>query len=529
MKNKAIIIQHSHLIVLGAIILFSYCNISICKAQNQYSNPVIKGDFPDPSIIRVGNTYYAAGTSFDFAPNYPIYESKDLINWKQISVVFQKPPMWASDDFWAPELYYQDGVFYVYYTTKRKDNRVACIGVATTKDIRKVFTDQGIIIQWGEEAIDAFVFRDDDGKRYICWKAYGLTKGREIEILASELSSDGLHLTGEPFTLTDHSKGWKGAGDEGPCLMKHGGFYYLFYSVGGCCDNRCDYRVMVSRSKNLKSGWEQYAGNPIMEGGSAWKCSGHGTLVATPDQRYFYLYHAYNGVDFEYIGRQGMLDEVVWNNETGWPYFKSGKNPSVTAELPFKNTIQKSETTWVDDFSNKKNLAFWQWDVNAPQPSITVENGCLNIVNSHKEIAFVGLSPQAGNYTLTTEIIPTNANAGIGIYSNQQNYITLVVSQLELLLYKMNKGEKELLSKQKFKSGKSVFLKYEAVNGRYFTFYWSNNGKDWNVIANKDYNEVDGTAVVQWGYSPRVGFLVAGDSNAQFSEIMLHYDVKHKN
>jgi len=223
--------------------------------RNTYSNPVIPGDIPDPSIIRVGNIYYATGTSFDFGPNYPIYESTDMINWKRTASVFNELPAWASDDFWAPELFYKDGTFFVYYTTKRKDNRIACIGVATTNDIRKGFTDHGIIIEWGEEAIDAFVFEDQDGKSYITWKAYGLTKGREVEILASELSRDGLHRIGNPFTLTDHTYGWNGAGDEGECLVKHQGFYYLFYSIGGCCDNRCDYRVRVARSKNLKSGW----------------------------------------------------------------------------------------------------------------------------------------------------------------------------------------------------------------------------------------------------------------------------------
>src|SRR5690606_28960672 len=119
--------------------------------------------------------------------------------------------------------------------------------------IRKGFTDHGIIIEWGEEAIDAFVFQDDDGKLYIAWKAYGLTEGRDIEILASELSADGLSLVGEHFTLTDFSKGWQGAGDEGQCVVKHNGYYYMLYSIGGCCDNRCDYRVMVARSKNLRS------------------------------------------------------------------------------------------------------------------------------------------------------------------------------------------------------------------------------------------------------------------------------------
>lgn len=529
MKNISTKISYSQFIVFVAIILFTFCNLSSGMTPNQYKNPVIKGDFPDPTIIRVGNTYYAAGTSFDFAPNYPIYESKDLINWKQIGAVFQEPPQWASDDFWAPELYFEDGTFYVYYTTKRKDNRVACIGVATTKDIRQGFTDHGIIIEWGEEAIDAFVFKDDDGKRYICWKAYGLTKGREIEILASELSIDGLHLAGEPFTLTDHTKGWKGAGDEGPCLMKQNDFYYLFYSVGGCCDNRCDYRVMVARSKNLKNGWEQFHGNPILEGGSSWKCSGHGTLVDTPDKRYFYLYHAYNGVDFEYIGRQGMLDEVVWNNETGWPYFKTGKNPSVSSDVPFKNSIQTNESIWEDDFSTNKNLDFWEWDVNCPKPLIKMDKGCLIIGNNQKTTTFVGLRPQSGDYELTTQIIPNQSHSGIGIYSNQQNHIALTIDHSELVLYKVNKGVKDILAIQKIKNSNSVLLKFEAISGRYFRFYWSENGTAWNAVLVNDSVTVDGIFVTQWGYSPRVGFIVGGESKAQFSKISIKYDSKLPN
>ena len=282
--------------------------------NSTYNNPVIPGEIPDPSIIRVGETYYAVGTSFDFAPTYPIYESNDLVNWKHIGAVFNEPPVWASDDFWAPELFYHDSTFYVYYTTKRKDNRIACIGVATTKDVNKGFNDHGIIIEWGKEAIDAFVFKDDDDKLYITWKAYGLTEGRPIEILGSELSPDGLRLIGEHFTLCDHTKDWHQGNDEGQCIVKHKEYYYMLYSDGGCCDNKCDYRIAVSRSKNLKSGWEQLP-EPILEGGKVWRCPGHGTLVTTPDGRYFYLYHAYHATDFEYIGRQGMLDELAWNDE----------------------------------------------------------------------------------------------------------------------------------------------------------------------------------------------------------------------
>jgi len=309
------------------------------QTPDTYQNPVIAGDFPDPTIIRVGNTYYAAGTSGNSVSCYPLYESTDLINWKKIGHIFNEHPSWASSAFWAPELYYKDGTYFAYYTAKRKSDRVSCIGVATTKDIHKGFTDQGIIIDWGEEAIDAFVFQDDDNKTYIVWKAYGLTKGRQVELLCSELSDDGLHLVGEHFTFSDYAKGWKGGGDdEGPCLTKHDGTYYLFYSNGGCCDSRCNYCIRVARSKNLRSGWEQLP-EPILQGSDVWRCPGHGTLVMTQDNRYFYMYHSFNVANFG-VGRQGMLDELVWDKQTGWPIFKNGNTPSVKAPVPFKKTKQ---------------------------------------------------------------------------------------------------------------------------------------------------------------------------------------------
>ena len=229
----------------------------------------------------------------------------------------------------------------MYYTAKRKGDLVSCIGVATTRDPHEGFTDHGIIVDWGKEAIDPFVFKDDDGKLYITWKAYGLNQDRPSEILASELSPDGLSSKGRHFSLTRYDKGWKGEGDEGESIVKHGLYYYMLYSVGGCCDEHCTYEVMVSRSTSIKGDWEQHP-TPILHGGDRWKCAGHGTLVETADHRYYFLHHAYHDIDFQFIGRQGMLDELIWDEKTGWPQFKNGDTSSAYASMPFKNTVQVS-------------------------------------------------------------------------------------------------------------------------------------------------------------------------------------------
>ncbi len=500
-------------------LLFFWTGISQNKTEGTYDNPVIAGDFPDPSVIRIGETYYAVGTSNDFAPNYPIYESSDLINWTRISSVFNQPPEWASDDFWAPELFYNNGTYYLYYTTKRKDNRIACIGVATTTDIHAGFTDHGIIIEWGEEAIDAYIYKDDDGKLYITWKAYGLTKGREIEILASELSDDGLSLIGNHWTLTDHTKGWIGAGDEGQCLVKRNGYYYLLYSIGGCCDNKCDYRVMVSRSKNLRSGWEQYP-DPVLQGGETWRCPGHGTLVTTPEDRDFYMYHSYNAADFEYIGRQGMLDEIIWDKKTNWPYFKNGSTPSVEAATPFKNSTQKKEVNWQEDFTSEKSLSFWEWDVNVPKPQAKIVSENLILTTSHKGINFLGLRPKAGDYSLTTQVSTSKGNSGIGVYSDQDNALALLVNESSVIIMKVENGARKIVLKENIKIDSPIFLKYECTDGRYYKFYWSENEKEWTALPIDGSNDgFDASFIPQWGYSPRVGFISDGqvEHNANYS------------
>ena len=74
----------------------------LAQAQQSFRNPVIHADMADPSITRVGDTYYAAGTSSEWAPYYPLFKSKDLVNWKQVGHIFDEKPDWTFSSFWAP-------------------------------------------------------------------------------------------------------------------------------------------------------------------------------------------------------------------------------------------------------------------------------------------------------------------------------------------------------------------------------------------------------------------------------------------
>ncbi|MFW6042766.1 MAG: family 43 glycosylhydrolase [Marinilabiliaceae bacterium] len=514
------------IILVTALVLLFPCEATNDEKQEFYENPVVPGDFPDPTIIRVDDTYYAAGTSSDFGGNYPLYESKDLVNWDQIGYVFNELPAWASDSFWAPELYYQDGTFYVYYAAKRKSDRISCIGVATTTDIHEGFTDRGIVVEWGDEAIDAFVFQDDEGGRYISWKAYGLTEGRPVEILCSELSSDGLELVGEHFSLTDHAKGWEGSGHEGQCIVKKDDYYYMFYSIGGCCDNQCSYRVRVARSKELRSGWEQYP-EPILEGGEEWVCPGHGTLVSTSYGRDFYLYHSYHATDFEYVGRQGMLDEVVWDEETGWPRFKNGNTPTVKGVVPFDDTIQKRDTVFYDDFSIAENNHLWQWDITMEKPDFAAKDGNLSLSPGEDGLAFLGRRPKTGDYSLTVDMpVEPSLNKGLCIYGNQQNVLALNATPEGLTLFQIAGGDKNSLAVVDRPEGDGVQLKVEVRNGRFYRFFYSPDNKNWVPVKMGDEYVVDGKFLPSWGAGIRAGVFVDGKTTekSSFSEVRFDYE-----
>ena len=192
------------------LFLFSvYCGCNI-TAQQTFKNPVIHGDVADPTIIRINQTYYAAGTSSEWAPFYPLFQSSDLVNWNQIGHLFQQQPEWTLSSFWAPELFYHNNKVYVYYTARRKSDNISYIGVATADSPSGPYTDHGVIVEYGTEAIDAFIL-EDNGELYISWKAYGLDD-RPIELLGCKLSDDGLHLDGEIFTLLkdDERRGMEG-------------------------------------------------------------------------------------------------------------------------------------------------------------------------------------------------------------------------------------------------------------------------------------------------------------------------------
>src|SRR5690242_10200212 len=118
---------------LFVAVLSLWASLSHLAAQPAtYSNPVIPGDHPDPSVTRIGNEFWATSTSSAWAPVFPLLHSRDLVNWALAGAVFEHAPQWSAGNYWAPEISYFKGKVYVYYTARRRDGPL-CVAAATAE------------------------------------------------------------------------------------------------------------------------------------------------------------------------------------------------------------------------------------------------------------------------------------------------------------------------------------------------------------------------------------------------------------
>ncbi|MEO6151306.1 MAG: glycoside hydrolase family 43 protein [Mucilaginibacter sp.] len=491
------------------VMLFFAAQI-ICPLQSIFAQQaVIQGDFPDPSIIRSGKTYYATGTSSEWAPHYPIFTSTDLKNWKQTGYVFDKTPKWISGSFWAPEYFFQNNTYYVYYTARRKKDGISCIGVATSKYPDRGFIDHGVVIEWGNEAIDAFVY-NDNGQFYITWKAYGLA-GRPIEILCSKLSADGFKLVDEPvMLLMDDER----IGLEGQSILKKDGYYYLFSSVGDCCGRGCSYRVRVARATSITGPYEDYKDNPLLSGDDEWKCTGHGTFVTTPEGRYYYLYHAYSKTTGVYTGRQGLISELVWPEKNGWPKF-----------VPAPKPVPK-EVTIIDKFSGNAADKAWQWDFRNAWPAFKQQGGQLHLSGTVKPGNASGIAltrrPYTVNYSMQVSVLNTNAaQKGLVIYGDASGSLGVGVSGNTVEYWEVKDNKRSVISSATHAVGK-VGIKIEVNPDFTCHAYWKQTG-DWQELTGDKPRTIDNLA--PWDRSPRPGLNFCGAANeeAVFDDFTLTY------
>jgi xylan 1,4-beta-xylosidase len=329
----------------------------------RYSNPVLPGDYPDPSVLRDGADYWAVTTSGGWRPPFTMLTSRDLVNWVVAGSVLRKGPGWARGDFWAPEIVKRGRGYLVYYSARTRRGRF-CVGVASAARPTGFFHDRGPLVCPRLGAIDPLPVWDEKGRPFLVWKEDGNSRGLPTPIMAAPLTPGGLRLAGPRRGLFLNDQPWEGRVVEGPALARHGGKLYMFYSARSCCGPGCDYVMGVARSPTLLGPWEKHDG-PILSGNSRFRCPGHGTVVDGPDGSQYLLYHAYSDTASTAVGRQVLLDQIVWRPD-GWPSVAGSGAPSVRASSPLGTQQQARPQLFTDDFRGRYLTAGWNWTSNRP-------------------------------------------------------------------------------------------------------------------------------------------------------------------
>ncbi|SMB87237.1 glycoside hydrolase family 43 [Hymenobacter roseosalivarius DSM 11622] len=474
-------------------------------------NPVLAGDFPDPSITKVGDTYWATATSSNWGPVFPLLKSTNLTDWELAGHVFPNElPAWADYYFWAPEISQEGNKTYIYYTAHKKNGPLS-VGIASADRPEGPYRDHGPIVGQEAGSIDGFPMRDEKGELYLIWKEDGNSRNLPTPIWAQRLNEEHTALTGEKTELFRNTAPWEGNLVEGVAMVKRNDYYYAFYAGNGCCGHTCTYGIGVARSKTLLGPWEKYDKNPILTKNEKWACPGHGT-VFNRGNRWYMLHHAYDTRSFEFVGRQGVISEFTWTADE-WPEFPGDdKMPPTAAPAATARNLS-------DEFDRATLLPTWQWPVEE-RPTAAVRDGKLQLTARPQHSgAVLGQHTTTANYTATTTLLnpaalPTGTVAGIAAHGDPENTLALTTGNAKLQLWQLEKGKQKTLSEVKLPAAAALTLRMQAQNGNLFRFDWSTDGgKTWQAMPGIT-GTINGTYLPPWDRGVRAGVLVKGPTTA---------------
>ncbi|MGQ1891321.1 family 43 glycosylhydrolase [Thermophagus sp. OGC60D27] len=463
----------------------------------------VHGDFPDPSIIKYGDYYYCISTSSNWAPGFPILKSKDLKNWEWVSNVFPEKPDWINNSYWAPEISTENGKVYVYYTARKKGAGL-CVAVASADKPEGPYKDHGpLVCEPLVGSIDGFAIRDKNNKLYLTWKTDGNSKNQPTPIWAQEMNEERTELLGEPVELFRNDLEWEGRLIEGQAIVKHGDYYYCFYSANGCCGRRCSYKTGVARAKELLGPWEKDPDNPILGDEENWKCQGHGTPIVVDDKNYL-LYHGYNEETGVFTGRQGILREYAITDDN-WIAFLPNY---IESDLGTKNA-NGTLVYFEDDFSGAEIKPSWQWSVyNKPNFKMGKNTLVVSGANNQKPV-FMGQRIYSKNYQATLSIgKKSTAATGISLIGDENKNISLVLDNDSLWIEYKNRKEEETINKMALpQEYEKLELSVLVENNSKATFLYRIDG---DVFVPVNEEPIDFAFLPPWDRAVRVGLYCEG-------------------
>jgi xylan 1,4-beta-xylosidase len=351
-------------------------------------NPILPGFNPDPSIVRVGDDYYIATSTFEWFPGVQIHHSRDLVHWRLLTRPLNRASqlnMLGDPDscgIWAPCLTHADGLFWLIYTDVKRYGRTTVGGAsgASLRDFHNyLVTSPRIDGEWSDpiylnsSGFDPSLFHDDDGRKYVVNQLWDHRPGnnRFAGIVLQEFSVKERKLIGRRENIF---KGTPLGLTEAPHLYKRNGWYYLLTAEGG---TGWGHAVTMARSRKLTGPYELHPDTYIMSSrhrpDAELQRAGHADLVETQNGETYLVYLCGRPLHNRgrcTLGRETAIQKMVWSDD-GWLRTLDGQGiPTIETPAPTLPGLSLSHTGgegWGEGAAGNQLDALCRYDFNEPQ------------------------------------------------------------------------------------------------------------------------------------------------------------------
>jgi alpha-N-arabinofuranosidase len=487
---------------IALVLWVSFLNADDGSLDRKYTNPIISGFHPDPSVCRVGEDYYLVNSSFEYFPGVPIFHSRDLVNWQQIGHVLDRTSQLDLDDvkasggIYAPTIRYHDGTFYLITTligTKKKGNFYV-----TAKDPHGPWSDPQFLPE--APGIDPSLFFDDDGRVYYTGNRRPESEPADSklrEIWAREINLKTGEWVGDTQVILSEGALRGASNAEGSHLYKKDGYYFLMIAEGGTGANHA---VTIFRSKNVYGPYEGNKKNPIITHRHLGRsfpigCVGHADLVETPNGEWWMVLlgvRPYDSFDYN-LGRETFMTPVTW--EEGWPVVNPGYGQiSFTGKAPRLKEYPFTTAPNLVEFNSNKLGYEWNfirtprenfWSLNERSgwlrlkllPAKITEQKCPSLICRRlTEFKF------SASTLMNFPTLKDNESAGMVILMNNNfNYRMELVNQngsKSIRLTQTKEGVETIFAEKKFDSP-YVFLRIWASGPSEYNFDFASQKNQW--------------------------------------------------
>lgn len=508
----------------------------LTSQKYSYSNPILPGFYPDPSITRAGEYFYLICSSFEYFPGVPIFRSRDLVHWEQVGNIIDRKSQLdltnqkSSDGIFAPAIRYHDGTFYMITTDVRGIGNF----YVTATDPAGPWSDPILIPHGG---IDPSLFFDEDGKVYVTAQ-----QGADYDSHAIQYEID--IKTGK--ALSEPKIVWHGDGGpwtEGPHLYKINGMYYMMSASGGTAK---DHREIIGRSENPYGPFELYP-EPILTHrhlDHPIQYLGHADLIDDLNGNWWAVFLGVRLTEegFSVLGRETFLAPVVWNE--GWPHIDNNEGivslNMVVDQLPMieKNPSHSAIITGREHFDGEK-LGFEWMFVRNPTPNVCKldqQNSRLTLTGQATnlseigQLTFVGRRQQHVNASFVTSMAftPTKEGEEAGLVARRDEDAHYEIGVIhsggsnKLIARLTVRGQSQIVHEAALNSDR-IFLKINSSETEY-TLLYSENGETWTSVASGSARALSPEDFVSKMCFTGVVIGLYATGNGQDSQAEAHFD-----